>query len=105
MLHFFFHNYDVANETFKQLRNTLKSNQYKERVKEIRAICKCLSQKKESKKEFNFMEEFNNITGTIEQIMRVRLIIIKLMESKIKLNKGDNSSNFKLLTDMVIHIS
>ena len=108
MLHFFFHNYDVANENFKQLRNNLKekSNQYKERVKEIRAICKCLLQKKESKKEFNFTEEFNNISGTIEQIMRVRLIIIKLMESKIKLNhRENNSANFKLLTDMVIQIS
>jgi len=108
MLNFFFHNYDVANENFKQLRNNLKekSNQYKERVKEIRAICKCLLQKKESKKEFNFTEEFNNISGTIEQIMRVRLIIIKLMESKIKTNnRENNSSNFKLLSDMVIHIS
>ena len=108
MIYFFFHNYDMANENFKVLRNTLKekSNNYKERVKEIRAICKCLLQKKESKKEFNFTEEFNNILGTIEQFGRVRLIIIKLMESKIKLsNRENNSSNFKSLVDMVIHIS
>ena len=101
MIYFFFHNYDLANDTFKQLRNCLKdkSEKYKERVKEIKAICKSL-QKKESKKEFNILDEFSSISGTNEQLIRILLIIIRLMESKVKLGNRDNT-NFKIVMDLV----
>ena len=95
LLYFFFHNYDMANESFKQLRNYLKekSDKHKERVKEIKAMCKFL-QKKEAKKEFNIMEEMN-VKGTNEQLMRTEIIIIKMMESKIKAGNKD----YKMIID------
>ena len=98
LLYFFFHNYDLANESFKQLRNNLKekSEKHKERVKEIKAICKLL-EKKESKKEYNIIEEMN-VRGTNEQLMRTEIIIIKMMENKVKLNKDNN---FKQLIDTI----
>ena len=60
LIYFFFHNYDLANENFKQLRNSLKdkSDKHKERVKEIKSICKFL-QKKEAKKEYIVYDEMN----------------------------------------------
>ena len=99
LLYFFFHNYDLANESFKQLRNYLKekSEKHKERVKEIKAICKFL-QKKEAKKEFNILEEMN-VRGTNEQLMRTEIIIIKMMENRIKTGK---EPNFKILIETVI---
>ena len=89
LIYFFFHNYDMANESFKQLRNYLKekSDKHKERIKEIKAMCKFL-QKKEVKKEFNIMDEMN-VKGTNEQLMRTEIIIIKMMESKIKAGNKD----------------
>ena len=95
LLYFFFHNYDMANESFKQLRNYLKekSEKHKERVKEIKAMCKFL-QKKEAKKEFNIMDEMN-VKGTNEQLMRTEIIIIKMMESKIKAGNKD----YKMVID------
>ena len=98
LLYFFFHNYDLANESFKQLRNYLKekSEKHKERVKEIKAICKFL-QKKEAKKEFNIMEEMN-VRGTNEQLMRTELLIIKMMENRVKYGK---EPNFKILIETI----
>ena len=95
LLYFFFHNYDMANENFKQLRNYLKdkSEKHKERVKEIKAMCKFL-QKKEAKKEFSIMDEMN-VKGTNEQLMRTQIIIIKMMESKIKAGNKD----YKMIID------
>ena len=96
LIYFFFHNYDMANESFKQLRNYLKekSDKHKERVKEIKAMCKYL-QKKEAKKEFNIMEEMN-VKGTNEQLMRTEIIIIKMMENRVK---SEKDLNFRILVE------
>ena len=99
LLYFFFHNYDLANDSFKQLRNSLKdkSEKHKERVKEMKAMSKFL-QKKESKKEYNILEEMN-VRGTNEQLMRTEIIIIKMMESGVKLENKD--ANFKTLIETI----
>ena len=101
LIYFYFHNYDAANDIFKSLRNTLKekSKSHKERVKEIKAICKFL-QKKDLKKEYNVLEEMN-VLGRDEQIIRTEIIVIKMMENKLKLNNKE--ANFKLLTDTINH--
>ena len=103
LTYFFFHNYDLANESFKCLRNYLKekSEKHKERVKEIKGICKFL-QKKEGKKEYCILEEMN-ARGTSEQIMRTEIIIIKMMESKIKAGIDTNSNNYKILIETITH--
>ena len=100
LIYFFFQNYDLANDTFKLLRNTLreKSDKHKERIKEIKAICKIL-EKKESKKEYNILEEFN-VQGTNEQKIRTEIIIIKIMENRIKTGKDNN---YKLLIDIIAY--
>jgi hypothetical protein len=99
LIYFYFHNYDTANEMFKLLRNCLKdkSNKHKERVKEMKAICKYLQkkEKKESKNEYNVVEEMN-VLGTNEQIIRTIIVIIKMMEVQAKEN-----NNFKQLIDTV----
>ena len=99
LLYFFFRNYDLANDSFKQLRNSLKdkSEKHKERVKEMKAMSKFL-QKKESKKEYNILEEMN-VRGTNEQLMRTEIIIIKMMESGVKLENKD--ANFKTLIETI----
>ena len=104
LLYFFFHNYDMANDTFKLLRNTLKekSDKHKERIKELKAMCKFL-QKKESNKEFNILQEMSS-KGTIEQYIRTLFIAIKMFESKIKSgNKEiDYKNDYKLLIEKKI---
>ena len=99
LLYFFFHNYDLANESFKQLRNYLKekSEKHKERVKEVKAMSKFL-QKKEAKKEFNILEEMN-VKGTNDQLIRTEIIVIKMMESKLKLGNKDN--NYKTIIETI----
>ena len=98
LIYFFFQNYDLANDNFKLLRNSLKekSEKHKERIKEIRTMCKIL-EKKESKKEYNILEEMN-VRGTNEQLIRAEIIIIKIMENRIKTGKDNN---YKQLIDII----
>ena len=99
LTYFYFHNYDAANENFKLVRNCLKekSNKHKERVKEIKALCKYLQKKdkKERKDEYNILEEMN-VLGTNEQFIRTAIIIIKMMEIKTK-----ESNNFKQVIETI----
>ena len=63
----------------------------------MKAMSKFL-QKKESKKEYNILEEMN-VRGTNEQLMRTEIIIIKMMESGVKLENKD--ANFKTLIETI----
>ena len=103
LLYFFFHNYDMANDTFKLLRGSLKekSEKHKERVKELKAMCKFL-QKKESNKEFNILAEMN-VKGTNEQLLRTQLIAIKMFENQIKsgIKDFDYKYDYKVLIEKI----
>ena len=93
LLYFYFHNYDLSNENLKLLRNSLKekSDSHKDRVKELKAMSKFL-QKKIAKKEFNILEEIK-LGGNVYQVIRQELIIIKMLESKLKDNNKENKEN------------
>ena len=93
LLYFYFHNYDLSNENLKLLRNSLKekSDKHKDRVKELKAMSKFL-QKKIAKKEFNISEEVK-LCGNVYQVIRQELIIIKMLESKLKEDNKDNKEN------------
>ena len=98
IIYFYFHNYDLANDNLKLLRNALKdkSDQHKDRVKELKGICKFL-QKKVAKKEFNYLEEIKLI-GNPHQLIRVELIIIKMLESKLYPGyKGEMNDIYKMI--------
>ena len=97
LIYFYFHNYDSANENLKLVRNSLKdkSNKHKDRVKEIKGMCKFL-QKKVTKKEFNYLEELK-LGGNPHQLIRLELIIIKMLESKLVGNRGDMSEIYKMI--------
>ncbi len=93
LTYFYFHNYDLANENLKLLRNSLKekSDKHKDRVKEVKAMSKFL-QKKTAKKEFNILEEMK-LTGNSFQIIRQEIVIIKMMESKLQDGNRDEIKN------------
>ena len=98
LLYFYFHNYDLSNENLKLLRNSLKekSDKHKNRVKELKAMSKFL-QKKIAKKEFNIIEEVK-LCGNVYQFIRQELIIIKMLENKLKENnKGDMTEVSKVI--------
>ena len=80
LIYFYFHNYEKAFECFKTLNGLLKekSSKHKERIKELITICKFIISY--NKTEFNFVEEMIS-EGSLEQIIRNELIIIKMFEN------------------------
>ena len=80
LIYFYFHNYEKAFECFKTLNGLLKekSSKHKERIKELITICKFIVSYNET--EFNFVEEMIS-EGSLEQIIRNELIIIKMFEN------------------------
>ena len=80
LIYFYFHDYIKAYECFKNLKELLKEKSIKhsERIKELLTICKFIISYNET--EFNFVEEMIS-EGTLEQIIRNELIIIKMFEN------------------------
>ena len=80
LIYFYFHNYSNAFECFKTLIGILKekSIKHKERIKELCTICKFIISYNEN--EFNFVNEMI-AEGSLEQIIRNELIIIKMFEN------------------------
>ena len=98
LIYFYFHNYDLSNENLKILRNSLKdkSDRHKNRVKELKAMSKFL-QKKITKKEFNISQEIK-LNGNAHQVIRQELIILKMLESKLK---DDNKCDIETITTTI----
>ena len=80
LIYFYFHAYTKAFECFKSLKGILKekSIKHKERINELLTICKFIISYNEN--EFNFVEEMIS-EGSLEQIIRNELIIIKMFEN------------------------
>ena len=80
LISFYFHDYANAFESFKALKGLLKekSVKHKERIKELCTICKFIISYNEN--EFNFVDEMIS-EGSLEQIIRNELIIIKMFEN------------------------
>ena len=80
LIYFYFHDYANAFECFKALIGILKekSVKHKERIKELCTICKFIISYNENK--FNFVDEMI-AEGSLEQIIRNELIIIKMFEN------------------------
>jgi hypothetical protein len=80
LISFYFHDYANAFESFKTLKGLLKekSVKHKERIKELCTICKFIISYNEN--EFNFVDEMIS-EGSLEQIIRNELIIIKMFEN------------------------
>jgi len=80
LIYFYLHDYSKAFEYFKILIGLLKekSIRHKERIKELLIICKFIITYHEN--EFNFVEEIIS-EGSLEQIIRNELIIIKMFEN------------------------
>ena len=102
ILYFYFHNYESSNDNLKLLKKALKdkSDKHKDRVKDLKAMSKFF-QKKNAKKEFNISEELK-LNGNVYQTIRQELIIIKMLESKLKEeNKTDNKGDMVEITKMI----
>ena len=98
LINFYFHNYNNAFGYLKTLKNIIndKSVKFRERIKELMTICKYIIVY--STKEFNFVDEMI-AEGTLEQIIRNELIIIKMFENNDNLNPMiENILNFIIAT-------
>lgn len=81
LLYFFFHNYDLAYDTFKILYSTIKQKalQHKEKLKLLIAIVKFISYI--NRKEYNFNEEIVfKANNTPEFLIKKEIILIKMLE-------------------------
>ena len=98
LINFYFHNYNNAFDYLKTLKNMInnKSTKFRERIKELLTICKYIIIY--STKEFNFVDEMI-AEGSLEQIIRNELIIIKMYENNEDLNPMiENILNFIIAT-------
>ena len=98
LINFYFHNYGNAFEYFKTLKGMIntKSIKFAERIKELIIICKYITTY--ANKEFNFVDEII-AEGTLEQIIRNELIIIKIYENNESLYPMiENILNFIIAT-------
>ena len=80
LIYFYFHDFAKTFDYFKALKGLLKEKSVKhsERIKELITICKFILSYNES--EFNFVDEMIS-EGSLEQIIRNELIIIKMFEN------------------------
>lgn len=80
LLYFFFHNYDLAYDTFKILYADIKnkSPQHKEKLKILISIVKFISYL--NRKEYNFNEEMVLKASSTELLIKKQIILIKMLE-------------------------
>ena len=92
LIYFFFHNYDLAYETFKILYATIKqkAHQHKEKLKLLISIVKFISYI--NRKEYNFNEEIVLKASSQELLIKKELILIKMLE---------HNRNFPLLISKI----
>ena len=98
LINFYFRNYSNALEYFKVLKGMInnKSIKFRERIKELFTMCKYITIYVDN--EFNFVNEMIS-EGTLEQIIRNELIIIKMYENNEELYPMiENILNFILAT-------
>ena len=98
LIYFYFHDYNKAFEYFNSLKGMLKekSGKHKERIKELITICKYINIYNEN--EFDLVGEMIS-EGSLEQIIRNELIIIKMFENNEALYPMiENILNFIIAT-------
>ena len=93
LLYFFFHNYDLAYETFKNVYALIKqkSPQHKEKLKILISTIKFISYI--NRKEYNFNEEMTLKASSPELLIRKEIILIKMLE---------HNRNFPLLISKIL---
>ena len=93
LIYFFFHNYDLAYETFKNIYALIKqkSPQYKEKLKILVSTVKFISYI--NRKDYNFNEEMTLKASSPELLIRKEILLIKMLE---------HNRNFSLLISKIL---